>query len=117
MSVWLSEMSDSATVDGETYVNIKTLVINGVTDENGEVTFDLTPYNITEIIDFDVKSVMTGVTDILSIVSASVVDISTTSIKVIGTIANSATFALATLFNAILRCDSGVNIKLVVKYR
>lgn len=117
MSVWLSEISERSTVDGQNYVNIKTLIINGVTDENGEVTFDLTPYNITEIIDFNVKAVMTGVTDILSIVSASVVDITTTSIKVIGTVANSATFALATVFDALLQCDSGVNINLVVKYR
>lgn len=117
MSVWLSEMTSCAEVDGEQVVNIQTAIFNAQTDENGEVSFDLSGLNASEIIYVYPYAVQTGVTDILNLVDTRLTSVTTSAVTVVGLLANSLTMTVGAVLSAVTRCSLGVDIKLIVKYR
>lgn len=121
MATWLSEQQSSdVNGDGESLGNVVNIYVDAVTDADGMFVIDLTSfdYTIAEVI--ETKAVvlgqtLTAATDIVNVLSASVVEISTTSVKGVVKLGKSATFSLGQLFKSVKRAGSGINVKVKLK--
>lgn len=87
----------------------RTVVVDGVTDETGAATFDLTPFNVTEIFNYSVNAIDAAV-NLAAIVFASVLTISNTACTCIGYTSNAVTGVLSA-------AGAGVNVRLVIVCR
>lgn len=121
MSMWHSELEgDNRDESNEAMANVTTFYFDRTTDANGEFNIDLTLLDVDieqviEVQSFVLNQTLSPVDNIVDKLFSSVVEISTTTIKGVVGLGNSATITLGLLFNSLLRAGSGVDVKVIVK--
>lgn len=119
--MWHSELeSDNRDENNEAIANVTTFYFDRTTDVNGEFNIDLTLLDVDieqvlEVQSFVLNQTLSPVDNIVDKLFSSVVEISTTTIKGVVGLGNSATITLGLLFNSLLRAGSGIDVKVIVK--
>jgi hypothetical protein len=121
MSMWHSELEgDNRDENNEAIANVTTFYFDRTTDVNGEFNIDLTLLDVDieqvlEVQSFVLNQTLSPVDNIVDKLFSSVVEISTTTIKGVVGLGNSATITLGLLFDSLLRAGSGIDVKVIVK--
>jgi len=121
MSMWHSELEgDNRDENNEAMANVTTFYFDRTTDANGEFSIDLTALDVDiekviEVQSFVLNQTLSPVDNIVDKLFSSVVEVSTTTIKGLVGLGNSATITLGLLFNGLLRAGSGIDVKVIVK--
>lgn len=119
--MWHSELEgDNRDENNEAMANVTTFYFDRTTDANGEFNIDLTLLDVDieqvlEVQSFVLNQTLSPVDNIVDKLFSSVVEISTTTIKGVVGLGNSATITLGLLFNSLLRAGSGIDVKVIVK--
>lgn len=119
--MWHSELEgDNRDENNEAMANVTTFYFDRTTDANGEFSIDLTALDVDieqviEVQSFVLNQTLSPVDNIVDKLFSSVVEISTTTIKGVVGLGNSATITLGLLFNSLLRAGSGIDVKVIVK--
>ena len=119
--MWHSELEgDNRDENNEAVFNVTTFYFDRTTDANGEFSIDLTALDVDieqvlEVQSFVVNQTLSPVDNIVDKLFSSVVEITTTTVKGVVGLSNSATFGLGLLFNSLLRGGSGIDVKVIVK--
>lgn len=117
MSTWASEMTGYQNSDGSAITGVRRIVFDVVTDADGQFLVDISQFSVNQVLAVSAYAVgqsLTPATDVINILSAKVVDVTTTTIKGVLVKGNSVTIAIGLLFKSLIRGSSGVSVKVVV---
>ena len=120
MTTWASEMSPYRDSDNQVIGNVKRYVFDVVTDNDGQFFVDLSPLNISEVIEVSsylVGQIITPATDIVNVLNSRVIGVSNTSITGVIFKGNSITIALGVLFKSLIRGPAGITVKVTIVAR
>lgn len=121
MSMWHSELEgENRDENNEAVFNVTTFYFDRTTDANGEFSIDLTALDVDieqvlEVQSFVLNQTLSPVDNIVDKLFSSVVEITTTTVKGVVGLGNSATISLGLLFNSLVRAGSGIDVKVIVK--
>jgi hypothetical protein len=117
MTTWASEMSGYQNADGTAITGVRRIVFDVVSDADGQFLADLTAFGVNQVLSvsaFAVGQTITPATDVVTLLSANIIDVTATTIKGVLIKGNSVTIAVGLLFKSLLRGAAGVTVRLVV---
>lgn len=116
MSVWVSEVTGSVDTDDGVKSGVRVALLDGVTDSNGEVVFDLSGIDPEEILSTSASVINHTAATLGDVIRCDVMSETLASVSVRTSLFNFSVPVLGVIFSPIIAAGAGIEVRLLMRY-